>query len=573
MLDYDEVIEIYGVKIPFVQDVITPKIEKPIRNNRYERGECEALARLLRPGDRVLELGAGIGLCSTVAALSEGVAHVTAVEANPALIDVIQETHRINDVGPVDLRNAVVTADPLDSVEFYLRPNFWASSMEPDSRPYDKIIDVPALSLDQLLDETRATVVVCDTEGAELDLFDETDLSGVRLLIVEVHPKVYGNEGIAAIDLGLAEQGFVELPAKKPSSVRIYRRSGDATTVVAEPEVTDWPPVDPRILVPTCMRNEGPFILEWLAWHKAVGVTDFVVFSNDCTDGTDRILDRLEELGHLTHHVNPAIAMGRSDFQPTALSQLHHMKLFRRADFVIPMDVDEFINVREGRGKLSDLFAKVGPFDVLSMTELNHGSNGRMSFEPGWVTEQFPGHQTEGPGRWKAQRGVKSITRLSDRVERVRNHRPDVLGGPDEVTWLDGSGRPLATLLDDAEANGIDCRGTYAHVVLDHFPLRSLESFIAKMGRGDVVVPGKQVSNRYWRVRNRADDQTSDLTRIRREARAIYDALLRDPTLAILQDATCEAHRQEIGALWDQPAFKERREWILENAWEGENPA
>ena len=37
---------------------------------------------------------------------------------------------------------------------------------------------------------------------------------------------------------------------------------------------------------------------------------------------------------------------------------------------------------------------------------------------------------------------------------------------------------------------------------LDHFPLRSLESFLVKMHRGDVVVANKKASNRYWRTRN-----------------------------------------------------------------------
>lgn len=33
-----------------------------------------------------------------------------------------------------------------------------------------------------------------------------------------------------------------------------------------------------------CVRNEGAFLLEWLADHRAVGFDHFVVFSNDCQD-------------------------------------------------------------------------------------------------------------------------------------------------------------------------------------------------------------------------------------------------------------------------------------------------
>ena len=60
-----------------------------------------------------------------------------------------------------------------------------------------------------------------------------------------------------------------------------------------------------RFLAITTVKNEAAFVLEWLAHHRAVGFTDFLVFSNDCTDGTDALLDRLAELGHLTHVRNP----------------------------------------------------------------------------------------------------------------------------------------------------------------------------------------------------------------------------------------------------------------------------
>ena len=42
-----------------------------------------------------------------------------------------------------------------------------------------------------------------------------------------------------------------------------------------------------RYLAITTLRNECAFLLEWLAHHRAVGFTDFLVFSNDWQDGTD----------------------------------------------------------------------------------------------------------------------------------------------------------------------------------------------------------------------------------------------------------------------------------------------
>ena len=50
-----------------------------------------------------------------------------------------------------------------------------------------------------------------------------------------------------------------------------------------------------RITAVTCVKNEGPFLLEWIAFHRVLGVTDFLFYSNDCTDATDRLLDALAQ--------------------------------------------------------------------------------------------------------------------------------------------------------------------------------------------------------------------------------------------------------------------------------------
>mgnify|MGYP003681899012 CR=1 FL=1 len=317
------------------------------------------------------------------------------------------------------------------------------------------------------------------------------------------------------------------------------------------------------------MKDEGPFIIEWVAWHKSMGIENIVVFTNDCSDGTVEILDRLDQLGELTHLPNPAPVFDSTVFQPRALSYTALLPVFRSVDYFISMDVDEFINVRTGNGHIDDLLKATDDFDVLSMTEINHGSNKKHHFEPGWVKELFPDHQTVSPGNKKAQRGVKSIVRLNDKVERIRNHRPDIRTDRGDVTWLDGSARPMTTLLEDPSRNGIDCRGTYDLVALDHYPLRSLESFLVKMFRGDVVVKGKRVSNRYWRTRNK--DEAATITFQKQQvdaARDYYDRLISDSKLAQLHADSCAAHTLQIKILLKEPDFIERKNWILAEAWD-----
>lgn len=586
--EYSEVIETNGVKVPFIPDVITPKIERPLRNNRYEGGECAALRDILRPGDRVLELGAGIGLISTVAALTEGVQSVTAVEANPELIPVIRETHRLNGVATVDLRNGVVSSSARKKAPFYLRADFWASSMEPDSRPFRKKKHLPCFNIHALVAETRPTVIVCDIEGGEMGLFDGVDLSAVRAMILEMHPKVYGAETVEAISGLLEGQGLIFRQPDKPSSVRYFERSdqpveapvsppetaptASPSALVINPDLsrmTDkpWNPKQARYLVTTCMKDEGPFILEWLAWHKSIGIQDFVVFSNDCTDGTDTLLDRLEEMGELRHLPNPAKIFNDAAFQPSALAYTPHLSEFGKADFYISMDVDEFINVRIGKGKIWELLEHTGPFDALSMSELNHGSNLRQEYESGFVTQLFPRHQRERPGKQRSRRGVKTIVRLGEKLKFVRNHRPDLRDDAGPVTWLDGSGRPTNHFHNDPTENGMDIRGTYDLVALNHFALRSLNSYLVKMFRGDVVVKDKMVSHRYWRQRDRHSDLTINFDRQSTAFKRKYNSYMKDDKLRELHEDCCAAHQARIQELINTPTFKERRDWVVENVW------
>jgi hypothetical protein len=97
-LSYTDTITCHGVAVPRDMDRLSPRMIDVMESNRYERPEVQSLGHILRPDDRVMELGAGVGVVSTVAARTVGPENVLCVEADPGLQGLLRETHRLNGV-------------------------------------------------------------------------------------------------------------------------------------------------------------------------------------------------------------------------------------------------------------------------------------------------------------------------------------------------------------------------------------------------------------------------------------------------------------------------------------------
>ena len=102
-----------------------------------------------------------------------------------------------------------------------------------------------------------------------------------------------------------------------------------------------------KIVAILCVRNEGAFLLDWLAHHRASGIDHVVALSNDCTDGTDALLDRLETLGHVTHVRNDG-PHDKRGIQFNGLRRADRTDPVRKADWLLALDIDEFVNVHVG---------------------------------------------------------------------------------------------------------------------------------------------------------------------------------------------------------------------------------
>jgi FkbM family methyltransferase len=219
-------LELAGVLVPPDPAIITPVIRRAILEGQFETEEASQIPHIVRPGDRVLEIGAGIGFISTLLSRECRVSHVLAVEANPFLLDYMERLHARNQVHKVRRVNAVLTNDPVASATFYLRPEFWMGSLAPEPNPYTGTVRVPTMNLDRVLLEEAIDLVVCDVEGAEAGLFEGANLSGVDRVFVETHDHVTGLSGVRRLFATMDGHGFVYDPRHSLGSVVLFQRLG-----------------------------------------------------------------------------------------------------------------------------------------------------------------------------------------------------------------------------------------------------------------------------------------------------------------------------------------------------------
>ena len=312
-----------------------------------------------------------------------------------------------------------------------------------------------------------------------------------------------------------------------------------------------------RITAVTPMKNEGPFILEWLAYHQLIGINDFIVFTNDCIDGTDAILERLDELGHVRHLPNPSCVTGRDGGHHwAAMAYVDAMPRLRRSDWFVSFDVDEFICIKTGQGRMEDLFAACEGADFISMNQLNFGCAGHEAFDPDTpLIAQFDRAmaQSNDAYGWDRARGIKTITRGAAAYDRIGNHSPEV--SRNDLTWVNGSGEAIPPKLYQGTLKSTKGAHSGGELVqLNHYALRAMENFLVKTERGDA---NRAVDEevKYWRQYwNQYDDNLVEDHHIQQWVPAVKKAvaeLLKDDELATLHAASVQVHRDAIARLRD----------------------
>ncbi|KIN61351.1 Glycosyl transferase, group 2 family [Sulfitobacter noctilucae] len=312
-----------------------------------------------------------------------------------------------------------------------------------------------------------------------------------------------------------------------------------------------------RITAVTCVKNEGPFLLEWIAFHRVIGVTDFLFYSNDCTDATDRFLDALQDHGIVEHLPNPATTR---NYQMQALKAAKQHRLVKQADWVWIADVDEFINIHVGDHSLPALIKACGDPQAISVTFQFMANGGVEEFVDEPVISQFV--RSHSHDIWGAEIAieVKTLVRKDFPTEYFGAHRPFHNDGRSKPKWTDGSGRqvprPFRKAAGRRRIRAFPAHGARQFATLNHYALRSLDSYLVKNDRGDVNRERRVFADSYWSERNDASYLDDSIQRYAEPLQAEMDRLKALDGVAALHDEAVALHIAKRDELLAQDSYR-----------------
>ena len=299
-----------------------------------------------------------------------------------------------------------------------------------------------------------------------------------------------------------------------------------------------------KLLALTSMRNEGPHCLEWIAHHLAAGIDHFLIYTNDCDDGTDLMLDALQTAGLVTHIRQSA--SGKRTVQWQALKHASEHPMVAEADWVLVTDCDEFINLRAPLSSLKDMIARLPvATDAVAMPWRLFGNGGQIEMSDALTIERF---KRAAPVNVQLPLAhfFKSLFRPAA-FRQIGVHRPK--RGKDRVpNWVDGGGHPLPEEFakKDGRINMFGIQASTDLVQLNHYSVRSAESFMTKRARGLPNHVDREIGLGYWVERNFNTVEDSSIQYMVAGTKAHLEGLLQIKTVSNLHKKSCQIHKAQF---------------------------
>ncbi|MDA8587195.1 glycosyltransferase family 2 protein [Rhodobacteraceae bacterium] len=312
-----------------------------------------------------------------------------------------------------------------------------------------------------------------------------------------------------------------------------------------------------KTLVISSMKDEGPYLLEWIAHHRAIGFSDFLIYTNDCTDGTDHLLDRLAERGIVTHKRTKVLKRGP---QKSAFKDAITTEEYSSADWVYVTDADEFLCIKAGAGQVSDLIAAYDVADVIPVTWRHFSTSGDVAVNPSLICDRYQDAEPAQATDLRAGRFVKSLFKPSKNIEGLGLHAPKIIKGKEnKFSW--GS----AEWLEDPNANPTRPKSSFGYEVaqVNHYPLKSVDAYLMKRRRGRANHFNETLGTEYWDRWNLGGEKDRSISETAKLRAKEMELLLEDGLTAHLHQAAVSLTVQAFQVYVKEPVIGALRAGLI----------
>lgn len=326
---------------------------------------------------------------------------------------------------------------------------------------------------------------------------------------------------------------------------------------------------DEKVIV-ACMRDEALFVVEWVAHHLALGFDRIIVYTNDCADGTDRLLDAMAGALPVERYDNPG-PYEAGTIQKQALALAYELPQVRRAAWVLHIDADEYVNVTVGNRRIDDLIALYPEADAIAIQWRHFGSSGVPEWRGGSVVETFTRCERDVPvPDAPAQVGFKTLFR-PQKFKMMGVHTPKLPWRKREPVVVNSAGTPMPIdALMTKRKSGypvVAAQCTWENACLHHHHVKSDDLHLLKHSRGDAN--GRKNTKRligsdFYKLVDKNEVESKSLVRFRPQV-IPFEAQIRGlPGIVALEEAAMGWFRQRFQDAVEGPARAEREEAALE---------
>ncbi len=253
-----------------------------------------------------------------------------------------------------------------------------------------------------------------------------------------------------------------------------------------------------KLFIAAIIKNELDALLEWIAYHRVVGVSGFIIADNGSNDGSRYLLNKFEKLGIVKVINFPTI-----DGQKPQLPAYEHIlsSCSAEVDLLAFIDADEFllplVPDQSIASSLTEWFSDPS-VSAVAMNWSNFGSNGELFAEAGLVTERFT---QRAPQKFHANHNFKSIVRPNSTKKFNNPHHADLHQG----RYIDVLGKDL--VLHPKYGNGVSAEVLWNGIRVNHYVVKSLEEFLlGKHLRGSAATANRVKHKAYFNTHNRNDE-------------------------------------------------------------------